>query len=133
MLLTLLVFLQPFAVYTNAMLLTILQSAIICSSCWFLWKYLRQIVVKSPLDNIPGPPSDSFFYGEHPPNPHLIYPCLTYIAGHLGRLLDRNGWAFLRHLTDSYNGVAKLHGPLGVSFLSQSSIVSLTWRGPLAA
>ncbi|RPD54880.1 cytochrome P450 [Lentinus tigrinus ALCF2SS1-7] len=44
----------------------------------------------------PGPPVQSFLYGN------------------LKELLHRrDGWGFLRHLTDSYPGIAKLHGPLG--------------------
>ncbi|RPD74067.1 cytochrome P450 [Lentinus tigrinus ALCF2SS1-7] len=76
--------------------LLLLQSAAICGVSWLLWKYFRQLVVRSPLDNIPGPRSQSFLYGN------------------LEQLLHRrDGWGFLRHLTDSYPGVAKLHGPLG--------------------
>ncbi|RPD54893.1 cytochrome P450 [Lentinus tigrinus ALCF2SS1-7] len=78
------------------MILLLLQGAAICGVSWLLWKYFRQLVVMSSLDNIPGPPSQSFLYGN------------------LKQLLDRrDGWSFLRYLTDSYPGVVKLHGPLG--------------------
>ncbi|KAI0718774.1 cytochrome P450 [Cerioporus squamosus] len=77
------------------MISLLLQGAVICSASWLLWKYFRQLVVKSPLDNIPGPPPQSFLYGN------------------LTQLLDRNGWGFLSYLTDSYPGIAKLYGPLG--------------------
>ncbi|KAI0754297.1 cytochrome P450 [Daedaleopsis nitida] len=56
---------------------------------------LLQVFVKSPLDNIPGPPVHSFLYGN------------------LRQILDKDGWGFLQHLTESYPGVAKLSGPLG--------------------
>ncbi len=36
------------------------------------------------------------------------------VSGNLKQLLDRNGWGFLSNLTESYPGVAKLYGPLGV-------------------
>ena len=29
-----------------------------------LWKFFKQLVLSSPLDNIPGPPADSLVYGE---------------------------------------------------------------------
>ncbi|KAI0718780.1 cytochrome P450 [Cerioporus squamosus] len=77
------------------MIALVLQGLAICSASWFLWKYFRQVVVKSPLDNIPGPPSGSFLYGNYK------------------QILDRNGWGFLSYLTDSYPGIAKLYGPLG--------------------
>ena len=31
---------------------------------WVFWTFLKPIVVKHPLDNIPGPPSPSFYTGE---------------------------------------------------------------------
>lgn len=45
-------------------LIPLLESVLICASTWFLWKYFRHLVVKSPLDNIPGPPSPSFWTGK---------------------------------------------------------------------
>ena len=42
---------------------SLVQGVIICSATWVLWKFFRQWVVKSPLDNIPGPPPKSFLYG----------------------------------------------------------------------
>ncbi|KAI0760478.1 cytochrome P450 [Fomes fomentarius] len=77
------------------MLTSVLQAVPICLVAWFFWKYFRQIVVKSPLDNIPGPPTKSFLYGN------------------LRQLLDRNGWGFIEHLTDCYPEIARLTGPLG--------------------
>lgn len=40
------------------------QAALICGFSWLLWKYFRQVFIKSPLDNIPGPPRESFLFGE---------------------------------------------------------------------
>ena len=40
------------------------QAALICGTSWVLWKLLRAFFVKSALDNLPGPPSPSFLYGE---------------------------------------------------------------------
>lgn len=42
------------------------------------------------------------------------------LSGNLHQLLDRNGWDFIKSL-ESYNGVAKVHGPLGVSRSHQDS------------
>ena len=35
------------------------------------------------------------------------------ITGNLRQVLDKNGWGFLKSL-ESYDGIVKLHGPLGV-------------------
>ncbi|KAI0760477.1 cytochrome P450 [Fomes fomentarius] len=77
------------------MIAPLLESLVICAVSWLLWKYFRQIITKSPLDRIPGPLSRSFLYGN------------------LGQLVDRNAWGFIQHLTDSYPGIVRLHGPLG--------------------
>ncbi|KAI0648564.1 cytochrome P450 [Trametes meyenii] len=77
------------------MLASLLQGLAICGASWFLWKYFRQIVVKSSLDNIPGPPSESFTWGN------------------LSQILDRHAWPMYEYLTESYKGVVKLAGPLG--------------------
>ena len=46
------------------MSILLLQGLAVCVALWVLWKYFRQIVVKSPLDNIPGPPTGSLLYGK---------------------------------------------------------------------
>ncbi|RPD69487.1 cytochrome P450 [Lentinus tigrinus ALCF2SS1-7] len=61
-----------------------------------LWKSFKQLVVRSPLDNLPGPPSNSFAYGNLR---QLVSPAY--------------GWGFVEHLTESYPGIARLRGPLG--------------------
>ncbi|KAI0657085.1 cytochrome P450 [Cubamyces menziesii] len=71
------------------------QGAIVFVIVWCLWKYFRQVFVKSPLDNIPGPPSEGFLYGN------------------LRQLLDRHGWSMYDHLLNSYKGIARLSSPFG--------------------
>jgi hypothetical protein len=45
------------------MSLTLYQAAGVVAAVWLLWKTLKQWVFKSPLDNIPGPPAESFWTG----------------------------------------------------------------------
>ncbi|EIW61094.1 cytochrome P450 [Trametes versicolor FP-101664 SS1] len=80
------------------MLALLAQATVICSLCWIFWKFFRQVVVKSPLDNIPGPPRESF-------------------PGNLRQILDRHAWPVYEHLTEAYPGIAKLAGPLGTRML----------------
>lgn len=40
------------------------QAFVLGGAAWLLWKLLRPYVVRSALDNLPGPPSHSFLYGE---------------------------------------------------------------------
>ncbi|KAH9941852.1 cytochrome P450 [Epithele typhae] len=56
-----------------------------------IWKIFGQFFIRSPLDNIPGPPRGEFLYVLH----------------------KSIGWGFIQNLTESYPGIAKLHGPLG--------------------
>ena len=46
------------------------------SVTWVLWKLLRHWVLPSSLDNIPGPPPESF------------------LTGVLAKLYDTDGWAY---------------------------------------
>ncbi|RDX45100.1 cytochrome P450 [Lentinus brumalis] len=78
------------------MLHPLFQASVLLIAAAVLWKYLKQLVLRSPLDNIPGPPSSSFLYGNLR---QLISP--------------KYGWGFVEHLTESYPGVACLRGPLG--------------------
>ncbi|OBZ67710.1 hypothetical protein A0H81_12280 [Grifola frondosa] len=60
----------------------------------------RPVLVRSPLDNVPGPPSPS------------------WLAGNLGQLSRRHeGWTFLRELSENYGPVMKLNGLFGERFL----------------
>ena len=46
-------------------MLIVLQAVILYAIAYVLWKLLlRQFFVKSALDNIPGPPSQSFLFGD---------------------------------------------------------------------
>ena len=78
---------------------SLVQGAIICSATWVLWKFFRQWVVKSPLDNIPGPERT------------------TFLQGNLTALFDRHGWQFHHELATRFPGVAKYYGPFGVCAL----------------
>ena len=103
--------------------LRLAQAAAICAVSWFLWKYFRQIVIKSPLDNIPGPPPGSFLYGQSESDTACtseadILAIYSVNTGNLRQILPKDGWGFIQHLTETYPGVARLTGPLGVRFLS---------------
>ncbi|RXW17120.1 hypothetical protein EST38_g8727 [Candolleomyces aberdarensis] len=61
---------------------------------WSFLRFVRSVVKKSPLDNIPGPASKSFLKGnfEELANPDLAF-------------------AFHRKISDHYGGIIKVHGP----------------------
>ncbi|KAH9885122.1 cytochrome P450 [Cubamyces lactineus] len=74
---------------------TLLPGAVIGGVSWFLWKFFRHILCKSPLDNIPGPRSDGFLYGN------------------FMQMLDRHAAPMYDYLTDTYRGIVRLAAPLG--------------------
>ena len=47
-----------------AMLLSLLQAAVICFVSWALWRVVRPYVVKTSLSNIRGPRPQSLWKGE---------------------------------------------------------------------
>jgi hypothetical protein len=62
------------------MLLLITQGTVLLTISWALWRILRRLLlIKSDLDNVPGPVSDSFLKGEllHVLAPvwHVVDPC----------------------------------------------------------
>ncbi|EIW57372.1 cytochrome P450 [Trametes versicolor FP-101664 SS1] len=77
----------------------LVQAAVICGITWMLWRFCRQWVVKSSLDNIPGPSSNSWVYGN------------------LSQLLALDSWPFHNHLLENYPGIASLKGSFGSKIL----------------
>ncbi|KAF6754459.1 cytochrome P450 [Ephemerocybe angulata] len=76
------------------------QVALITASTWIFWRGLRRWLGSNPLDNIPGPPSQS------------------WLAGHFEQLWDvKNGWGFHQSISEKYGGVLRLAGPLGKKML----------------
>ncbi|KDQ24636.1 hypothetical protein PLEOSDRAFT_1047061 [Pleurotus ostreatus PC15] len=72
-----------------------IEAFLIYAVSWVVWRTLRQYVVQSCLDNIPGPPSVSLW------------------KGNLGQIFDTNGWNFHLNLAKKYGQVAKVHGLFG--------------------
>ncbi|KAI0641314.1 cytochrome P450 [Trametes meyenii] len=81
------------------MISPLLQVFTVCATTWFLWKALRRLIVKTDLDNVPGPEAPSFLYG------------------HLEQLYDKQGWAFHRGLGEKFGPVVRLRGKLGQDIL----------------
>ncbi|KAI0761495.1 cytochrome P450 [Trametes elegans] len=64
-----------------------------------IWRLVREHVVKSPLDNLPGPPSSSV------------------LQGHIADLFDRRGWQFVQKLSENFGPVCRLRAILGARML----------------
>ncbi|KAI1782200.1 cytochrome P450 [Ganoderma leucocontextum] len=64
-----------------------------------LWRLVSQHVLRTPIDNIPGPPPGSFF------------------SGNMAQLFARNNKQFLTNYIETYGPVAKFHGFLGARWL----------------
>ncbi|KAK7676951.1 hypothetical protein QCA50_020069 [Cerrena zonata] len=62
---------------------------------WVLWRIFQGYIIKSPIDNVPGPTPASWW------------------KGNLDQLFNRHGWKFLDDLGDKYEGVVKLQSMLG--------------------
>ncbi|KAI0768123.1 cytochrome P450 [Trametes elegans] len=77
------------------MLDAIIQAVAIAGLTWFIWQAIRIFALKSPLDNIPGPESRSFLYGN------------------LRDLTALDSWPYHDHLVENYPGFARLRGPFG--------------------
>ncbi|KAJ6548741.1 cytochrome P450 [Mycena capillaripes] len=77
------------------MLLSSILYGLLLWLSYVVWNALRRFYAGSILDNIPGPPSESF------------------LAGNLARLHGADSWDFHKTLEEDFNGVVKIHGLLG--------------------
>ncbi|EDR04679.1 uncharacterized protein LACBIDRAFT_303978 [Laccaria bicolor S238N-H82] len=71
------------------MLESIFKGIYVFVGLWAFYRVLRRLVVKTALDNIPGPPSPSFFKGNFP------------------QLFNVDGWDFHHDIATKYGGVVK--------------------------
>ncbi|KIK05286.1 hypothetical protein K443DRAFT_641813 [Laccaria amethystina LaAM-08-1] len=77
------------------MLYLILQAIYLYGLSFAFWRVVRQYFVKTSLDNIPGPPSPSFFQGN------------------FRQLFTIHGWAFHKYIAAKYGGVVKVKALFG--------------------
>ncbi|KAK7680782.1 hypothetical protein QCA50_016090 [Cerrena zonata] len=72
--------------------------------CFFticcIWKLLRLYTLPSPLDNVPGPPRQS------------------WLKGNLAQFFDLYDWKFLDDICETFGSVVKIQGAFGDKFLS---------------
>ncbi|KAI0737376.1 cytochrome P450 [Daedaleopsis nitida] len=67
---------------------------------WYIvWQLVRNYFVRSPLDNVPGPPP------------------VSLIQGSLPEITGQGHWAFVDHLRKTYGPVAKIHSYFGARWL----------------
>ncbi|KAF9236431.1 cytochrome P450 [Melanogaster broomeanus] len=81
-----------------------LQGAIMVGVLLLLFAYLlgRNFLAKHPLDNIPGPSRQHWYWGN------------------IRQISDPYGWDYLQMLTDRYGHIVKIHGLFGTKLLSVS-------------
>ncbi|KAI0657108.1 cytochrome P450 [Cubamyces menziesii] len=65
------------------------------AALFVLWLLLRDFIVRSPIDDLPGPPS-----------PHAV-------VGHIFEVFGKKGWQFTRDVSETYGPVSKLRAFLG--------------------
>ncbi|KAJ3513699.1 hypothetical protein NMY22_g14961 [Coprinellus aureogranulatus] len=78
---------------------TALQAIAGVAVAWGVWKVLALAFRKDPLRNIQGPPTDSWYKGNHP------------------KLMKPDGWKLHKEMMEQYGGVVKFKGFLGESML----------------
>ncbi|TEB40171.1 cytochrome P450 [Coprinellus micaceus] len=81
------------------MTVTTLQGIVALAVTWVAVKVLKNLLGRSPLDNLPGPPGGTFF------------------AGHFDKIWNLDGWDYHTKLASTYGSVVKLRGPFGAKAL----------------
>ncbi|KAF8159576.1 cytochrome P450 [Crassisporium funariophilum] len=77
------------------MIVVLAQFCLLYAVSIALWKGYRRFFAKSPLDNVPGPPSKSF------------------LTGVLPAIFSQNGWDYNTELAEKFGGVIKIKALLG--------------------
>ncbi|KAF8896612.1 cytochrome P450 [Infundibulicybe gibba] len=77
------------------MLLLLLKTLALYSCAKLVWSLLRRFLVKTDLDNIPGPPSPSIW------------------TGNFRQIFNFDGWDFHKSIAQTYGVVSRVSGPLG--------------------
>lgn len=108
----------------SATILQIPLAVAIVGGLWTVWRLARNYVLKSPLDNVPGPGGGSIIKGQAL-GPTFIHANLACSPGNAFKMFERHCWPFLDNLTTGYSGVAKLHDLLGEQRLWVSDPLAL--------
>ncbi|EKM49766.1 uncharacterized protein PHACADRAFT_214286 [Phanerochaete carnosa HHB-10118-sp] len=72
-----------------------MQLGLLVALLWAVWKLFRNLIVRSPLDNIPGPEEATFW------------------TGHVKALFNRHGWDFHDRIVQQYGPVSKVYTAFG--------------------
>ncbi|KAJ3553546.1 hypothetical protein NM688_g3552 [Phlebia brevispora] len=74
------------------MLITFFRGLVIVIAFWVFWRIMRSYIVRSPLDNIPGPSSSSLWRGNMP------------------EVFGRHGWEFQDEIDKAGRPIARITG-----------------------
>ncbi|KAI0676559.1 cytochrome P450 [Trametes maxima] len=77
----------------------LLYAAVLGAVVWLLWTLVRPLFVKSPLDVVAGPVSQSI------------------LSGNLGQLFDSDAWGFHDEVSTQYGSVVRINAVLGRKWL----------------
>jgi len=78
------------------MFTTTLQALLLLALSWLAWKIFQHIFVQTALDNIAGPPSQSFWKGGAKLRVHPLLTCLP--PGAFPAIFDPDGWDFQKQM-----------------------------------
>ena len=86
------------------MFTTLFQLVIASAILYPLWKLLQRFFIKSELDNIPGPPSRSFLFGDFLESESLIFESafllFTPSPGVFPQVFNTKGWEFHKDISE---------------------------------
>ena len=100
-----------------------LAIALLLGVSYVALKILKSFLVRSPLDNIPGPPAVNWMNGEQLWDSFSPSPDPMQLSGNFKQLLSRTGWDFYSHLTHDYGTVVKFHSMFGVGTIWYLSVI----------
>ncbi|KAF8968134.1 cytochrome P450 [Flammula alnicola] len=77
-----------------------IQTLLVCvAALWMCWRLFRHLLFSTALNNIPGPPAQS------------------WLTGSFNQLMSQQGWEFHHNTAKTYGGIARLKGLFGANML----------------
>jgi hypothetical protein len=94
-------------------MLLITQGIIAYAIFWCCWRILRRLIVKTNLDNVPGPASDSFLTGEC----RFVFQYSLHVQsiciGNFSQIVGINAWGFHKELAQKCTSCIPRHNDIG--------------------
>ena len=109
------------------------QLGVVALALWVARSIYIRSTASSPLDNLPGPARNSYFFGMGPDVFYNDYCLMTLthvmLTGNLPQLFNRYAWGFHKEIIHKYGPVTAIWGLFGVRSFIRAEMTYLIYSG----